>query len=183
MSDSSDDDLVLLGNVYLKMRKTGIHPINRERKRFGEYHHLFVKELKFDDQRFYAYARMTKKTFNYILDLVENRLMKNWCNWHKQPILPEERLVVTIRISRFGGHASGAEAGIDSTFRPVRSRRKTRLFEYEAADETSTDPEELFKINAFYPMIDTIENALVTRLSGQVLNPSHGAYERIERCS
>ncbi|RVE50796.1 hypothetical protein evm_004545 [Chilo suppressalis] len=27
----------------------------------------------------------------------ENRLMKNWGNWHKQPILPEERLVVTIR--------------------------------------------------------------------------------------
>ncbi|RVE52986.1 hypothetical protein evm_002284 [Chilo suppressalis] len=39
---------------------------------------------------------MIQETFYYILDLVKNRLMKNWCNWHKQPILPEERLVVTI---------------------------------------------------------------------------------------
>ncbi|RVE45587.1 hypothetical protein evm_009784 [Chilo suppressalis] len=98
MSDSSDDDLVLLENVYLKMRKTAIHPINRERKRFGEYHHLIVKKIKFDEQRFYTYTRMIQETFYYILDLVKNRLMKNWGNWHKQPILPEERLVVTIRL-------------------------------------------------------------------------------------
>ncbi|RVE40369.1 hypothetical protein evm_014980 [Chilo suppressalis] len=37
---------------------------------------------------------MIQETFYYILDLVKNRLMKNW---GKQPILPEERLVVTIR--------------------------------------------------------------------------------------
>ncbi|RVE47106.1 hypothetical protein evm_008290 [Chilo suppressalis] len=41
---------------------------------------------------------MTQETLYYILDLVKNRLMKNWCNWHKQPILLEERLVVTIRL-------------------------------------------------------------------------------------
>ncbi|CAH0400479.1 unnamed protein product [Chilo suppressalis] len=56
-----------------------------------------------------------------------------------------------------------SEAGIDPAFKPVRSRRKKRLFEFEAADETPTDPEEQFKINVFYPMIDTTENALVTR--------------------
>jgi hypothetical protein len=79
------------------MRKEAIHYINRERKHFGEYHHLFVNKLKFDDERFYKYTRMTQETFDYILDLVKNHLLKNWCNWHKQPIFPEERLFVTIR--------------------------------------------------------------------------------------
>jgi hypothetical protein len=49
------------------------------------------------------------------------------------------------------------QSGIDPIFTAVRSRRKKTLFQYEA------DPEQLFKINVFYPMIDTIENALVTR--------------------
>lgn len=35
----------LLENVYLKMRKQAIHPINRERNRFGEYPNLLVKQL------------------------------------------------------------------------------------------------------------------------------------------
>ncbi|XP_067127194.1 uncharacterized protein [Centruroides vittatus] len=58
-----------------------------------------------------------------------------------------------------------SHAGIDFIFKPVRSQRKNRLFEYAAVDETSTDSEELFKMNVFYPIIDTIENALVTRFT------------------
>lgn len=54
-------------------------------------------------------------------------------------------------------------AEINPVFKAVRSRRKKRSFEYEAVDETPTDPEELYKMNVFYPMIDTIENTLVTR--------------------
>ncbi|CAH1986674.1 unnamed protein product [Acanthoscelides obtectus] len=96
MSSSSDEDIFLLENVFLKMRKQSVHPINRKRKIYGEYHHLF-QDIKADKQRFYRYTRMTPETFYYILDKVEHRLIKNWCNWHQQPILPEERLVVTIR--------------------------------------------------------------------------------------
>lgn len=54
-------------------------------------------------------------------------------------------------------------AEINPVFKSVRSRRKKRLFEYEAIDETPTDPEELYKMNVFYPMLDTIENTLSTR--------------------
>ncbi|XP_023232098.1 uncharacterized protein LOC111631982 [Centruroides sculpturatus] len=57
------------------------------------------------------------------------------------------------------------QAGIDLIFKSVRSRRKKRLFKYEAVGDIPTDAEELFKINVFCPMIDTIENALVTRFT------------------
>ncbi|KAL7295054.1 hypothetical protein TKK_0011652 [Trichogramma kaykai] len=40
---------------------------------------------------------MTLTTFDYILSKIEGRLQKNWCNLHPYPILPEERLVLTIR--------------------------------------------------------------------------------------
>ncbi|GFN86280.1 calcium-regulated heat stable protein 1 [Plakobranchus ocellatus] len=42
---------------------------------------------------------MNLETFGYILNKIEHRLEKSWCNWHR-PILPEERLVVTLRSER-----------------------------------------------------------------------------------
>ena len=36
---------------------------------------------------------MSTVTFDYTLNKIKHRLDKNWCNWHKQPILLEERLV------------------------------------------------------------------------------------------
>lgn len=95
---SSDEDLLLTENTFLRMQRTkqGIHPVNRERKLYGEYHHLF-QSLKQHDQRFFQYMRMTFGTFTYILEKLKMRLTKTWCNWHKQPILQEERLVLTIR--------------------------------------------------------------------------------------
>ncbi|KAG5877488.1 hypothetical protein JTB14_038207 [Gonioctena quinquepunctata] len=44
-----------------------------------------------------------------------------------------------------------------------RSPHRIRLSDYEAVDEPPTDPEEWFEINVFYPMIDTIESALITQ--------------------
>lgn len=71
--------------------------MNRKRKEYGSYYHLFEKDIKFDEHKFYDYTRMTQETFNYILSKIEHRLIKRWCNWHVQPISPEERLLVTIR--------------------------------------------------------------------------------------
>ncbi|GBP29034.1 hypothetical protein EVAR_10850_1 [Eumeta japonica] len=56
-----------------------------------------------------------------------------------------------------------SQAEIDPVLKAARSRRKKQLFDYEAVDKTPSDSEKLFKMNVFYPMIDTIENALVTR--------------------
>ncbi|VEN42447.1 unnamed protein product, partial [Callosobruchus maculatus] len=60
MSSSSDDDFIALELVFtkLKRKKVGIHTLNRERTKYGEYHHLF-KSLKNDNQRFFQYTRMT----------------------------------------------------------------------------------------------------------------------------
>ena len=95
---SSDDDLIAMESIFTKVKrkKLGIHSINRDRITYGEYHHLFPN-LKNDNERFFQYMRMSQDTFNYIAEKVKYRLTKNWCNLHKQPILPEERLVITLR--------------------------------------------------------------------------------------
>lgn len=99
MDSSSDEEFFLLDNVFLKLRRrtrsTNVHDINKERQHLGEYHHLFKQLLSYPD-RFYAYTRMNFETFRYVLHKIEHRLIKIWCNWHR-PILPEERLVVTLR--------------------------------------------------------------------------------------
>ena len=97
---SSEDEFLLLDSSLLlrsvkKTRAHNVHPLNRERRQFGEYHHLFC-ELKKDPTRFHEYTRMSLDTFQYILQKIEPRLLKNWCNLH-DPILPEERLVITLR--------------------------------------------------------------------------------------
>lgn len=84
-----------------------------------------------------------------------SQLLKNCSEFVKQYRASSSALITAKEIA--------SQAEIDPIFKAARSRRKKRLFEYEAVDETPSDPEELFKMNVFYPMIDTIENALVTR--------------------
>ena len=89
------DSSLVLSSVKKSVRRDHVHPINRERRHFGEYHHLFCK-LKNYPSRFHEYTKKSMDTFQYILTKVENRLLKNWCNLH-DPILPEEKLVITLR--------------------------------------------------------------------------------------
>lgn len=90
--------LLLSDNVTTKLKPTRseIHPINKLRSIYGEYKHLFPQLLA-DENRFLEYFRMSPNTFYFILSKIEHRLTKNWANYHKTPILPEERLVVTLR--------------------------------------------------------------------------------------
>lgn len=78
------------------VRKYSVHPVNKRRQRFGQYHTLF-SELKNHPQRFFEYVRMDIATFEYILNALEPHLRQNWTNFNNQPIQPEERLVVTLR--------------------------------------------------------------------------------------
>lgn len=73
-----------------------VHEINKSRRNQNEYHRLFPL-LKQHDQKFQSYMRMKVTTFEYVLSKVYDSLTKNWCNLHTQPILPEEKLVITIR--------------------------------------------------------------------------------------
>lgn len=103
MALSSEDVACLLmaseRSVAFKVkpiRRVSVHSVNKLRGIFGEYHHLFP-QLRCDSERFFEYCRMDCTTFDYILEKIKHRTLKNWCNLHKQKILPEERLVVTLR--------------------------------------------------------------------------------------
>ncbi|CAH2009900.1 unnamed protein product [Acanthoscelides obtectus] len=78
-----------------KSRRYGIHPINKRRKRFGEFHHLYV-ELREYPEKFFEYLRMSISTYAFLLSKVNRRLTKITTNY-RSPISAEERLVVTLR--------------------------------------------------------------------------------------
>ena len=90
----------------MAIKKASIHEINEGRKTYGKYHHLFPK-VKEDRDKFkylsedHKYLSMSQEMFKYILSKIEHRLQKQWCNLHQQPILPEERLVITLRFVNF----------------------------------------------------------------------------------
>lgn len=100
MSDSEDEflyDSSALRVLALQgVRNYSVHPVNKGRHKFGQYHTLF-SELKKHPQRFFEYLRMNAATFEYILNALEPHLRQNWTNFNKQPIKAEERLVVTLR--------------------------------------------------------------------------------------
>ncbi|KAG8254094.1 hypothetical protein J6590_014969 [Homalodisca vitripennis] len=55
-NSSSDDDLVLLYSVA--QRDYWVHPINKKRRMFGEYHHL-MHDLEADDDKFRLILKKT----------------------------------------------------------------------------------------------------------------------------
>nr|CAI5855744.1 unnamed protein product [Callosobruchus analis] len=55
-----------------------------------------MPQLKAQPQKFNEYFRMELQTFDYVLNKVDQRLIRDWCN-HKNRISPEERLMVTLR--------------------------------------------------------------------------------------
>ncbi|XP_014229618.1 protein ALP1-like [Trichogramma pretiosum] len=67
------------------------------RKNRSQYFCYFL-HIKGDATRFSNYCRMSIETFNYILSKISDNLLKNWCNFHKEPILPEEQFVITLRL-------------------------------------------------------------------------------------
>ena len=100
MDLTSDDTALLIASesVHLKLKRerSGVHEITQLRGQYDVYHQLFP-QLKADGERGFQYFRMDIETFTYILGKTEHRLIKNWCNLHQQKILPEERLVITLR--------------------------------------------------------------------------------------
>lgn len=92
--------LLLLENnmsltLFSRKSREWVHDINKQRLQCGEYHTLF-QQLKHYPDRFYEYCRMAEETFRIILAHVSPRLEKSRLNY-REPISPEERLVVTLR--------------------------------------------------------------------------------------
>lgn len=101
-SSSSDEDDILLSSSYRKWcliknrRRKTIHPLNKKRSQFGEFHHLY-NDLRKDKFRFFQYMRMSMETFDYILSKIGDKVNISWKNCHAQPIIVEERLMLTLR--------------------------------------------------------------------------------------
>ncbi|XP_058839521.1 uncharacterized protein LOC131695000 [Topomyia yanbarensis] len=118
--DSSDEDYFATNSIsdyiFGKKKKYGIHPINQDRRKYGEFYHLYP-QLREHPDKFYNYLRMTIPTFDYILDIVDRKLMKMWTNFIKTPITPCEKLVITIRFLATGT----SFAALSYSFRVGRS--------------------------------------------------------------
>nr|CAH7757791.1 unnamed protein product [Callosobruchus chinensis] len=101
-SSSSDEDDILFNSSLTKWyfiqnrRKKTVHPLNKKRSQFGEFHHLF-NDLRIDNQRFFEYMRMSIDTFDYIIEKIGHKVNITWKNCHSQPIIIEERLMLTLR--------------------------------------------------------------------------------------
>ena len=61
--------------AYMRAQRTWVHPINEQRKRYGECHHL-MPQLREDTQKFTEYFRMSPSTFDYILSLLNEAIYK-----------------------------------------------------------------------------------------------------------
>ena len=81
--------------VYDEMVTEWVHPINNERETFGEFQHLY-KELRMDEDRFKTYFRMSVSSFEYVLGLVKDDILKQNTAF-RDAISPEKRLALTLR--------------------------------------------------------------------------------------
>lgn len=99
MSSSDEDFFASSSTVDLVMnrqRDFSVHPINANRTRDGEFNRLYPDLRKYPE-KFRSYTRMNMATFDFMLDIMKVKLLKNWTNCNKEPILPCERLIVTLR--------------------------------------------------------------------------------------
>lgn len=80
---------------YNKQRHLWIHPIIKVRYLEGTYYTLFNK-LANDPNKFFNYFRMSKNSFDYILENIIDVIKKQDTRF-RLSIPPEEMLAVTIR--------------------------------------------------------------------------------------
>ena len=83
MSDDEMMMMMLLEEDRSKERKYWVHPINKKRKRLGEFHRL-VKELQLtEDQKFKNYTRLSKEQFADVLEMVAHDIQKGSTNFRE----------------------------------------------------------------------------------------------------
>lgn len=79
----------------LENKRVGVHPINRYRKMYGEFHNLF-NGLRKSPTRFFEYLRVSVAlNILFYFTKISHRIRKK-SNYLKKPISPAERLYVTI---------------------------------------------------------------------------------------
>ena len=86
--------LMMMHLLDIHVRSVWIHPINNLRFEKSEFFMLYCDLHKYED-RFFGWYRMSTKKFDELLGIVENALRKK-CTKFREPISPEEQLVITI---------------------------------------------------------------------------------------
>ena len=81
-------------------RSMQVHPIFQRRSQRGEYH-LLVQELKLYDDHFFAYFRMSKATFGFLLDVLRMDMAEPSSKFRNDTIGLEERLAITLKYVQF----------------------------------------------------------------------------------
>ena len=95
---NSDDEMVILHNIWMSLdttRHMWTHPINADRPRLGEFHHL-VPQLRKYPKRFQNYYRMSRECYAELLRIMAPHLEKGSTN-HRTTISADERLTIAIR--------------------------------------------------------------------------------------
>lgn len=94
MSDSDEEEFLLLLALSRKKR-TWVHDFIKRRKLYGEYNRL-CRELESDEDRFFAYFRMTRNSFHFLHGLLCKEIEKQDTNY-RQAITSRERLALCLR--------------------------------------------------------------------------------------
>ena len=81
-----------MDNSYLKfksrkMKRRWVHEFSEERVTFGEFYHLY-RDARLYSDKFYDYLRMTKDTFDTLLDKLRDHLNGPGINYRER-ISPE----------------------------------------------------------------------------------------------
>ncbi|CAH1974862.1 unnamed protein product [Acanthoscelides obtectus] len=104
MSSSSDDEdalaLLQLINVQ-RHRRYWVHPVWRMSQEH-RYFKMMEKLCEYPD-RFPTVYKMSLECFHIVLSKVRHGLQKKHTNW-REPICPEERLLITLRLVKHLWH-------------------------------------------------------------------------------
>jgi len=100
LMDEDDDEVSSFSYLTSKKRKT-TDDIFKNRKTEGCFEILINRHLMSNQVKFREYFRINYEQFNFLLSLVENNLYVEPSNRVKNPILPAEKLAVTLRYLYF----------------------------------------------------------------------------------
>jgi hypothetical protein len=92
--------VLLLESANLKLKhrtkkRKWVHEFNEERNRLGEFYQLY-RDARLHPDKFHDYLRMTKNTFDTLLEKVEVHLCGPGTNY-RETISAKQRLVLTVR--------------------------------------------------------------------------------------
>lgn len=97
-----DDDVVVLWH-WMEIacaedqdKRLWVHPINEKRSKENTLQ-TFINELRSDDNKFRNFTRMSVTTFDYVLNVISDKIRKRDSRFRKS-IPPTQRLFVTLRL-------------------------------------------------------------------------------------